>query len=317
MKREFIYSYNMPIFDNSLSYWSMHFIAVLECLAYHKTLQYPARKLYHYPIFSLANMKGSYQNGFFDQMARAIQNWGMQYFIIQYLNHKIGLDIVDKIKENLDGLFNIVNYKNYDDFEFYVSGLDSELSKDISKRYDEIYPKTFDLDFRSKNLLENNSDFCLVLKNTEEDKNIGIFGEIEGNYGEKLFKDSFWEEKSELCVLGIGTIQGNKKGIYYLEPYWYKSKHPKLNIIFERENYIVNDFYRVINEFQVIFNYGPQYKNFLKHEPFGFLVDMIIERWNLPVEDILNQLYEYKKPSDELIGEMEDKPLNLIPSIVV
>lgn len=314
MNNRLIHHYSMPISDNSLSYWSMHFIAVLECLANHKTLRYPACKLYEYPIFSLANMKGYYPNSFFDNMASFIQNWGMQYFIVHFLNHKISLELVDKIKENLDGLFNILNYKDYDDFEFYVSGIDSELGKNISERYDEIYPKHFNLTVENKSFLERNSDFCLVLKSTQEGKNIGIFGELEGNYGEKLFQDSFWEGKSDFCVIGIGAVNGKNKG-YYLENYLYRGQYPKLNILFEKSNHIIHDFYRVVNEFGYIFYQGVNYKNFHPDSSFRFLIDMIIQNWNAPVRNILDKLYLYKTDSDELIGELENKPILLISSM--
>ena len=314
MNNRLIHHYSMPISDNSLSYWSMHFIAVLECLANHRTLEYSSQKLYGYPIFSLAKMKGYYPNSFFDRMAVFIQNWGMQYFIVHFLNHKFGLDIVDKIKENLDDLFNIKNYKDYDGFEFYISGFDSELGKNICEKYNEIYPNNFDLTPEEKLYLERNSDFCLVLKNTIKDKSIGIFGELEGNHGEKLFQDSFWERKSNFCVIGIGAIDGKNKG-YYLERYLYRSLYPKLNILFEKSNYIINDFYRVINEFQIIFYQGSQYKNFHPDASFRFLIDKIIQSWDFPVGSILNELYSYKSDSNELIGGLDNKPILLIPSI--
>lgn len=314
MNSRLINNYSMPVLDNSLSYWSMHFIAVLECLANHKTLGYPAHKLHEYPIFSLANMKGHYPNYFFDEMSKFIQNWGMQYFIVHFLNHKMGLDIVDKIKENLDDLFNIPNYKDYDKFEFYVSGIDSDLGKNIHEKYDEIYPKNLNLTIEQKLLLERNSDFCLVLKNTQENKNIGIFGELEGNYGGRLFQDGFWGKKSKFCVIGIGAVNGKNKGVFYIERYFYLGKYPKLNILFERSNYIVYDFHRVVNEFRAIFIYGSQYKSFQSDQSFKFLVDLIIENWNRPVGDILNKLYSYKCDSDELIGEMA-KPILLISSM--
>ncbi len=243
-KIHLINEYNMPIYDNLLSYWSMHFISVLECLAYHKNLQFrPIIIPETQTISSLALMKGNHPNSFFDIMANSISNWGMQYFMVHYLNHKISLDLVDRIKEQLDDLFNIPNYKDYDDFEFYISGCDSELTKDISKYYDEIYPKIFELDFLSKDYLIRNSDICLVLKDTQNDKNIAIFGEIEGNDGDRLFNNKFWNGKSDFCVLGIGAVNGYGKGKFYIERYLHHGIYPKLNIIFKKNSYVVRDFF--------------------------------------------------------------------------
>lgn len=282
--------YNMPIYDNSLSYWSMQFISILECLVYHKNLQFRAVGDSH-SISSLATMKSQYPNSFFDLMANSIQNWGMQYFMVHFLNHRMGLKIVDGIKENLDGLFNIPHYQNYNDFRFYISGLDSELPSKISRRYDEIYPRYTELDFLEKDYLVKNSDFCLILKDTDEDKNIAIFGEIEGNHGDKLFQDSFWNHKPNLCVLGIGAVDGYKKGVFYIEEFLYKGKYPKLNVLFEKNSFVVRDFYFVINEFRIIFNYGKSHISYHENSNYSYIVnEIIIKNWNNPIGVVLNIL---------------------------
>lgn len=314
-KIHLINEYNMPIYDNSLSYWSMHFISVLECLAYHNNLQFrPIIIPETQTIGSLALMKGNYPNSFFDILANYIRNWGMQYFMVHYLNHKISLDLVDRIKEQLDDLFNILNYKDYDDFEFYISGHDSELTKDISKYYDEIYPKNFQLDFLSKKNLINNSDICLVLKDTQNNKNIAIFGEIEGNNGDKLFTNDFWNRKSDFCVLGIGAVDGHQKGKFYIQRYLHHGIYPKLNIIFEKNSYVVRDFFHVINEFRDIFNYSTEYINHSDNSNLRYIVnEIIIKNWNESILYILDQLYYIKHDSGkQLIGEVEKGDIKLI-----
>lgn len=312
-KIHLIHEYNMPFSDNSISYWSMHFISVLECLAYHKNLTYPAIRS-DGTISSLARMKGNYPNSFFDIMINYISNWGMQYFMVHYLNHEISLCIVDKIKENLDDLFNIPNYKDYDGFEFYISGHDSELSNNINERYDEIYPKEFELNFLEKGNLIRNSDICLVLKNTKQNRNIAIFGEIEGNHGYRLFQDSFWNGKSDFCVIGIGAVDGNKKGNFYLEKYLYVGKYPKLNIIFEKDSFVVRDFYYVLNEFKQIFNYGASYTYYGDNTNYRYIVnEIIIKNWNNSMLYILEQLYNLKNTNNnELIGEIDKGAVKLI-----
>lgn len=314
-KIHLINEYNMPIYDNSLSYWSMHFISVLECLAYHKNLQFrPIIIPETQTIGSLALMKGNYPNSFFDIMVNYISNWGIQYFMVHYLNHEINLDLVDKIKEQLDDLFDIPNCKDYDDFEFYISGHDSELTKDISKYYDEIYPKNFELDFLSKNYLIRNSDICLVLKDTQNGKNIAIFGEIEGNDGYRLFNNKFWDGKSDFCVLGIGAVAGHQKGKFYIEKYFHHGIYPKLNIVFEKNSYVVRDFLHVINEFRYIFNYGTKHINYSDNSNFCYIVNkVIIKNWDMPILYILDLLYKIKNTSNEqLIGEVEKGDIKLI-----
>lgn len=310
-KMHLLNEYNMPIYDNSLSYWAMHFISVLECLMYHKNLEFPAIRI-EQSISSLALMKGNYPNSFFDKLSNYIKNWGMQYFMVHFLNHKMSLNIVDNIKNKLDYFFNIPNYQDYDDFEFYISGHDTELSKNLDNRYDEIYPNNFDFNFIDKDNLIANSDICLILKNNEEDRNIAIFGEIEGNHGDKLFNDSFWFGKSNYCVLGIGAVEGHQKGKFYIEAFLFLGKYPKINLLFEKNNYVIRDFWAVISEFQSIFNYAAKYRN--HHiSNFSYIVnEVIVKNWNEPILDVLNILYELKDNRSNLLGEIDKGEIKLI-----
>lgn len=307
-KIHLINEYNLPIFDNSPSYWSMHFISILECIAYHKNLQYPAIRL-NQTISSLAMMKGYYPNSFFDFMITYIQNWGMQYFMVHFLNHEINLSVVNHIKSELDDLFDIPNFQDYNDFEFYISGHDSELSINIQDKFDEIYPKNFDLNILEKENIITNSDICLVLKS--DDRNIAIFGEIEGNYGDKLFQDSFWNYKSKFCVLGIGAVAGHSKGKFYIEKYIHLGKYPKINVIFEKSSYVVHDFYNILSEFRHIFNYGKSYYGYQGN--FGYIInEIIIKNWNESILYILDLLYRLKDNSDSLLGEIAEGEIKLI-----
>ena len=306
---------NLGIIDSSISYWALHFISILECLSHHKNLMFPAHKLKDFPILQLSHMKGNYPNSFWDQMENYMRNWGFQYFFVHFLNQNLGLNIVDKLKERLDDYFHIRSTFDYDDFKFFVSGTDSRLSLNLNKRYDEVYPKQFNLSTIQISNLESYSDFCLILKNNDEDQNIGIFGEIEGLHGEKLLTDSFWiDRKSEHCVIGLGTISGKDPNQIYIQDYFVKNRYPKVIVLFEQSHYIVQDFHYTLREFKSMFDRGIYYKCYSKDESFIFLVNYIIQNWNTPVKDILNFLYQYINTRD-LIGSVEDESLNLIPSI--
>ncbi len=306
---------NLGIIDSSISYWALHFYSILECLSSHKTLTYPAHNLKSFPIWSLSNMKGHYPNSFWDDMERSMRNWGSQYFFIHFLNQNLGLPIVNELKSRLDDLFYVRKTFNYNSFEFFVSGKDSRLFLNLNKRYDEIYPKNFNLSPLQILDLENYSDFCLVLKNTEENKNIGIFGEVEGWHGEKLLRNSFWDQrKSQHCVMGVGAINGTDKKLY-METFYHQGKFPKIIVLFEQSHFIISDFYNILQEFRNMFYQGAYYKCYSRDESIIFIINYIISNWNEPVGTILSFLRSQIYENRNLVGIIEDEKIEIIPSI--
>ena len=190
----------------------------------------------------------------------------------------------------------------WDKYWFYVSGVDSKLSKDLNGRFDQIFPKKAGLFSPVVDTVIRNSDLCLVLKNTKEDINIGIFGEVEGNKGYKLESNNFWDDKSDYCVFGIGVTKGNNKQCY-IDTYDYRGA-PKVNILFEADHHVVSDFHRVLGAMENLFHNGPRTHFDTLDEEFGFFINHIKLNWGRPANEIVNFFYKFIDYND-YIGKVD------------
>ncbi|EML0363877.1 hypothetical protein RI835_003272 [Providencia rettgeri] len=297
--REYI---NSPFVPEQKSYWATHFCSIIECLHYHISLEESPRKLEHFPNWSMSDFRGNLPSNFFYYLKRWVKNWGFQYFIVNYLNQRIGNEVVDKLILNLSNEFDIVFSREFDKYWFYISGWDSELSKQLDSRFDKIFPEKVGLLSPNFTQVSRNSDLCLVLKNTKRDRNIGIFGEVEGNKGEKLTQSSFWNDKSDYCVFAIGVEKGSTKACYI--DVFYHTGAPKINIIFEADHFVVKDFHRTINAIELLLNNGPRATFDALDEEFGFFINHLKMNWNKPSVSLLDFFYKFIDYND-YIGKVD------------
>ena len=292
---------NSSIITGHKSYWATHFCSFFECLHYH-TLEESPNKLKNYPNWSLSDYRGHIPNNFFYVLKRWVRNWGFQYFMANYLNQKVGDYIVDELLDKLSYEFGATFSRDLDKHWFYVSGVDSKLSDDLSGRFDSIFPNKVGLLPPDMRKVIRNSDLCLVLKNIKEDVNVGIFGEVEGNKGYKLTTDTFWNNKSDYCVFAIGVDKGSSKECY-IDVFDYNGA-PKVNIIFEAEHHVVKDFHRVLGAMENLFHNGPKTHFDPLEEEFGFFINYIKMNWDQPVSDIVDFFYKFIDYND-YIGEVD------------
>ncbi|WAJ71853.1 hypothetical protein [Catenovulum adriaticum] len=292
---------NSSIITGHKSYWATHFCSFFECLHYH-TLEESPNKLRNYPNWTLSDYRGHIPNNFFHFLKRWVRNWGFQYFMVNYLNQKVGNYIVEELLDKLSYEFGAHFSRDLDKYWFYVSGGDSKLSDDLSGRFDSIFPKKAGLLPPEMKTVIRNSDLCLVLKNTKENVNVGIFGEVEGNKGYKLTTNTFWNNKSDYCVFAIGVEKGSSKECY-IDVFDYNGA-PKVNIIFEADHYVVRDFHIVLGAMENLFQNGPRAHFDPLEEEFGFFINRIKMNWDQPVSDIVDFFYKFIDYND-YIGEVD------------
>ncbi|ENJ1524192.1 hypothetical protein AB0522_003172 [Vibrio parahaemolyticus] len=283
------------------SYWATHFCSFFECLHYH-TLQESPNKLKDYPNWTLSDYRGHLPSNFFYYIKQWVRNWGFQYFMVNYLNQRVGNYIVEQLLDRLTNEFDADFSEHLDKYWFYISGVDSRLSNNLSGRFDEIFPKKSGLLPPNIDAVIRNSDLCLVLRDSEEDINVGIFGEVEGNKGYKLETANFWDDKSDYCVFGIGVIKGSDKRCY-IDTYDHAGA-PKVNILFESDHYVVSDFHRVLGAMENLFLNGPRTHFDTLDEEFGFFINHIKLNWSRPVNEIVDFFYKFIDYND-YIGEVD------------
>jgi len=292
------------VIEESKSYWATHFCSLLECLHYHTQLQHNASHLPQYPSWSLSDMRGNLPNNFFYMLKNHIYNWGFQYFIVNFLNQKSGSMIVEKLIEELSNSYNIKFSNNLTCYYFYISGYDSKLSIDLESRFSEIFPRKVGLALPVIPDVIKNSDICLVLKDSVENINVGIFGEVEGHKGHKLKWESFWRNKSDYCVFAIGVIKSECNGCYL--DVFNDLNAPKVNLYFEAKHFVVDDFRQAVDYIEQLFLSGPKTMLHIKDEELGFFVDYIKNNWNKPVIELIGFIKKFINFND-YVGKIDGR----------
>lgn len=110
----------------------------------------------------------------------------------------------------------------------------------------------------SKSDLIGYSDLCLILDNTFTGSSVGIFGEVEVTYCNRLRTESYWGKKQEFCVFSVGVVDGDQKLICFEE-----SSHkgiPRVHLTLEISHFFIGYFLEVLNCFKLLFLYGPTTK---------------------------------------------------------
>lgn len=308
-KRSILTPVSPIVIPDQKSYWATHFYSILKCMDNHKNLMHSPRRFKEFPLWSLSLLRGNLPPNFFDQIESYIRNWGVQYFFVSLFNQKIGGHIIVELIERLENLYGVCFNKDLDQFSLYVSGNDSQLSYKLSSVFTEVFP------YRemkgSLSDLIGYSDLCLVLENTLSRSSVGIFGEVEGTYGNKMRTESYWGKKHEFCVFGVGVVDGNQKLIYFEE-----SHHkgiPRVYLMFEKSHFFISDFLEVLNCLKLLFLYGPNVNYRCPDDEFGFFLGEIKKMWSSPIEQVFHFLERFIDGGD-LVG-FNDGSISIITDL--
>lgn len=298
-KQSLVVPVPIGLIPNIRSYWATHFYSVLQCMDAHKNFEYSPRRFDGFPVYSLGALRGQFPLNFFNQIESYMRNWGVQYFLVNFFNQKLGAEIIEKLILNIEELYAVKFSRGLEYFSFHVSGSDSSLSADLSGFFSEVFPRAVDGLAVSPDLLIAYSDICLVLANQETGVKVGIFGEVEGIYGNKLRNESYWKRKQDLCVFGIGVVDGDQKLVYFENTCF--NGVCKVNLFFERSNFVVSDFGVVLGIFKMLFLNGPQTDLNISDEELGFFVDLVKKSWSKNISELMANLRQYLS-YDDVVG---------------
>jgi len=299
-------TYNFVIPD-AKSYWATHFYSILQCLDKHKNFEYSPQRIHSWPVWSMGQLRGEFVLEFFHHIERYMRNWGLQYFLCNLFNQKIGMGIIDRILHDLEQMYSYKIMGEFDRFKFYVSGKDSRLSENLlsMKCRPEVFPESGEEGSAGDSFEElvERSDLCLILEGSMTGRSIAIFGEVEGNKGKKTTSDRFWLKKPEFCVFSIGVVPGPGRGIYFD----YKQEK-KCVILIEGKNPVVEDFSVALNFFTNLFRSGPCDRSIgllARDEEFNFFAEKMKKLWWEPIQVVYLFIEQYIDKGD-LVGVNPD-----------
>lgn len=282
------------------SYWAGHFYSVLRCLRYHNGLEYPGRKMLGLGIedWSLAQLRGSAPPEFFGKINQFMSNWGFQYVLVSLLNSRPAFPVVETLISEVERLWDIKFNKAFSNYEFQISGSDSDLSRGLGLLFADVFPYKEDLSEQQKQAVIDDSDLCLILTKPGTLDKIGIFGEVEGLKGHKILNESFWKKKSNHCVYAIGVNKEQGAVVDYKVRYL-DGLHRVL-ITFQAGHFVVRDFQTTLGWLHYLFQNGPFSRSLIVDEEFGYFYNILKMNWNKPISQVL-ALIEQHMGSDDVV----------------
>lgn len=313
-KKSIITPVPLGLIPSYRSYWATHFFSILQCLDQHKNLEFSPRRLDLYPVYTLAILRGCLPLNFFNQIERYIENWGVQYFLSNFFNQKLGGNVVEELISRIERAYNVSFDKSLDCFSFHVSGNDSNLSSKLRERFFEVFPSCLNGQFATVDALIAQSDLCLILSNSQNIK-VGLFGEVEGIYGNKLRTESYWGKKQDFCIFGIGVVDGSQKVVYFEEGFF--NGIYRINLFFERSNFVVADYKIALGAIKRLFLEGPSASFHSRDEEFEFFINRIKLHWNSNMNELMDELKLYISPEDvvgfnggvlEIVTDLQSAP---------
>ena len=300
---------SLGIITNHKSYWANHFYSIIQTMYYHNNLEY---KLYNYD--TLNSMRGTLPPNFFDSLEQYLKNWGLQYFLVNFLNYDSSAsNIVTELINRLSIEYGVKFSKDLKDRKFHISGSDSKLTNTLHDRFTTLFPLELNgMKGDIQNMIKR-SDICLILINPNTNEKVGIFGEVEGLKGYKLNRLSYWDNKPDFSIFSFGVRDGKNKQIYF--DTLRVNNINKIQCFFESSNPIIQDFWHTLSYIKSLFIYGThQYNLYTRNEEFDFFLDLVIKNWSNNVEILLDNIAQYIDGTD-LIGKIEHKPLPIITSL--
>lgn len=291
------------------SYWAGHFYSVLRCLRYHNGLEYPGRKMLNMGVedWSLSQLRGSAPPDFFGRINQYMNNWGFQYLLVSLLNSRPALPVVEALISEIERLWNVTFDKTFSNYEFKISGKDSDLSAGLDLLFAKVFPSNQPLTQLQKQDVIDDSDLCLILTRPGYVEKKGVFGEVEGLKGFKIHRSSFWKKKSIHCVyaFGVNEEQGSVVDyrVRYLDGIY------RVLITFQSGNFVVKDFQTTLWWFHYLFQNGPLRKALIADEEVGYFYNILKMNWNRPISEVLDLIDQHVGGDDVVIATPGASPI--------
>lgn len=303
------------IIADQKSYWAMHFCSILETLHQQKQLKYSFRRsIPDEAPQSLANLVANTPPSFFGQLKGSITNFGLQYFLAHYLMSYEGRNAVVSVLNGIANAYDVDLAGSLSSFGVSVCGVDSYSGHQFLQSTDAVIfgynEHTIQNVWRDINYV----DLCILLERKIFPYKVAVLGEVEGNNGAKLLRDSFWDQKSSFCSFGIGVVT-NDSGHMTIQTFQTLSGL-KTILTLSSSFSVVEDFKTAIDTLDVLFSMRPHIKIPL-HDGMEDVVNLIRHHWNYSVEGLIKDLKSMIVSLDSTEVGVELIAMPSVPKIVL
>lgn len=305
------------------SYWAMFYVAIFKALAYQKNIQFRLGDK------SPQAHRGAYStpSNFLAQIRSSIKNHAFEYLMMDMLCIDYGgltrIQLVKKLLESCgitDFDYNCINifkmgkdsiqYNNIKKGSFDVSVVVPKFNIKTGAR-EGIQFFTHPLNVAITNY--PNSDLLLVVSDGRN-HTYGFLGEVEGNNGKTLFRDSYWDgEKGKYATFAIGI--SNRKNIKIDEDTVQLSNNITLftdtadRVILNYSNitFFAKDYLRAIHNMELFFN--GQFENIGTGDDAGHdkIIKVIKDNWGNGSNIIIEKLSGWVRAEYAIVAMVYSK----------
>lgn len=309
---------HMPVFDHD--YCFAHFAAILQCLHYQTNLAYSQGYKKKYPEWTLNDFRISHGLNHFHHISDYLNNWGFQYFLINFLNNPLNFNITKAITQGMSEVHGIHHLNTFPFYNFLITGADSKQTDFNLLGQVQTSPYSTPYDYHPS----RHSDLALIFRHKHDeftDQDIAIYGEVEGKYGHKLLKTDFWEGsesrkkknrgKHPDCTFGLGVVKSktisqnlgfNAKEYLAGSPaitlnYVKVKDSYKIVVLLDQEHSIVQDFRDAMAIIRDILIHGPDYRVISRFlTPLQDACHILVQGLDTPIPQLIAQFSPYTKP---------------------
>lgn len=317
--------------NSATSYWAMFYYAILKTVANQKNIKYPLIQP------SLESYRGVLKHpaNFFHQMRSSLRNHGFEYLMIDFLRSQDGSEIFAQLTSSL------LQENGINDFDIkllniFKLGSDSLVSKRISG-YKNPDVKIF-LPGRTESVFERKKaglsisyssgnisaafGFCdlFIMVSDGAKHTYGFVGEVEGQHGERLFREDYWGGKnglkSKFATFALGASD-RKKNI--------EAVSPKGNIVLHRDasgrwvvhfsdsSEFIKDFTHAISNLELCLG-GHSSNIRITDKSHESVLALITKNWGVDKEIVfshLEQLIDYSVDTHMFYYQNDIEDLNM------
>lgn len=274
------------IIRDAAEYWSIQVASVILCMDDHALLQHrPENYLGADCLWSIEGFRGAAPARALADMQTLVQNWGTQYVLVEVLNRDV-LGARTTLLGEIEKIHGPVPGSHF--VRTVVSGNDSTCGRTFLTESQARIGADMRRRVRTSREMIKDTDIALILDAGERGE-IALFGEVEGNHGEKLLNTSWWATKSDLAQFGIGILHGGDQPLLIGDVDAAAGK--RVVMLFGTQNNVIVDFHVAVDVMERILRDGPS-EHFRRALQPGLqeAVSIVYLRWRDPARDLVRSL---------------------------
>jgi len=287
------------IAEDTTSYWAAFYCSILKTIRYQKNLTHGWGS-----SISLQDYKGELrESGFFKGMKNTVLNHAFEYVMVDFLKTNQGISYFKELCQNILSDYNISGF-DISLMNIFKVGTDSEIFN-ANQNYNstavlmllpngiKAKPNSVIKGYTIESTLKY-SDLFIVISNGEE--TIGFVGEVEGNHGEDLYLESYYQKnkmKDKHCTFGVSVSDKKTHADISIKENITLNKSEAVGrwiLNFSKSNYYIKDYHHAIENLQNLIEGHLGYMDAIGDIGHSKILNIIKLSWKKDILDLISQL---------------------------